>query len=80
MCDRYTVPHDVIRAISIYIRGWTNKSGIHTFYLSMALQASVGPWPLFQFLNPIHSRSSVARPLPTQRTQTQNKRKQTSMP
>jgi hypothetical protein len=24
--------------------------------LSMALQSFVGPWPLFQFLNPIHSR------------------------
>jgi hypothetical protein len=24
--------------------------------LSMALQSSVGPWPLFQFLNPIYSR------------------------
>jgi hypothetical protein len=29
----------------------------HTLvYLSMALQPFVGPWPLFQFLNPIHSR------------------------
>jgi hypothetical protein len=25
-------------------------------YLSMDLQSFVGPWPLFQFLNPIHSR------------------------
>jgi hypothetical protein len=24
--------------------------------LSMALQSFVGPWPLFQFLNPIYSR------------------------
>jgi hypothetical protein len=27
-----------------------------SIYLSMALQSFVGPWPLFQFLNPIHSR------------------------
>jgi hypothetical protein len=25
-------------------------------YISMALQPFVGPWPLFQFLNPIHNR------------------------
>jgi hypothetical protein len=25
-------------------------------YLSMVLQSFVGPWPPFQFLNPIHSR------------------------
>jgi hypothetical protein len=54
---------------------------------SMALQLLVGPWPLFQFRNPIHDRTlwtedqPVARPLPTHRTtQTQNKRTQTSMP
>jgi hypothetical protein len=41
--------------------------------LSMALQP-FGPWPLFQFLNPTHSRQdslgedqAVARPLPTHR-------------
>jgi hypothetical protein len=47
----------------------------------------VGPWPLFQFLNPIHCRYDsldgnqlVARPLSTRRTtQTRNKRAQTSM-
>jgi hypothetical protein len=52
----------------------------------MAVQP-FGPWPLFQFLDPIHSRQTlwtghqtVARPLPTHRkTQTQNKRTQTSM-
>jgi hypothetical protein len=27
-----------------------------SIYLSMAVQSFVGPWPLFQFLNPIHSR------------------------
>jgi hypothetical protein len=54
----------------------------------MALQPFVGPWSLFQFLNPIHSRkdfldggSPVARPLPTHRTtEIQNKSTQTSMP
>jgi hypothetical protein len=53
----------------------------------MALQP-FGPWPLFQFLNRIHSRydswtgdQPVVRPLPTHRTaQTQTKRTQTSMP
>jgi hypothetical protein len=47
----------------------------------MALQPFVGPWPLFQFLDPIYRVSGtpwtgdqpVARPLPTHRTtQTQN--------
>jgi hypothetical protein len=42
-----STPHDVyhinfLMAISVY--------------LSMALQHFIGPWPLFQFLNPIHSR------------------------
>jgi hypothetical protein len=27
-----------------------------TVYLSMVLQPFVGPWPLFQFLNLLHSR------------------------
>jgi hypothetical protein len=27
-----------------------------TIYLSMALQPFVGPWPLFQFLDLLHSR------------------------
>jgi hypothetical protein len=46
-----------------------------------------GPWPLFHFLNPKHSKTPwtgdqpVTRPLPTHRTtQTQNKRMQTFMP
>jgi hypothetical protein len=47
-----------------------------------------GPWPLFTFLNPIHSRSdsldggSARRKAATthRTTQTQNKRTQTSMP
>jgi hypothetical protein len=50
----------------------------------MALEPFVGPWPLFQFLNPYTvgrtpwtGDQPVARPLPTQ---TQNKRTQTSMP
>jgi hypothetical protein len=64
-----------------------------SIYLSIYLRVSinlcicspfVGPWPLFQLLNPIHSRydslNGVARPLPTHRTtQTRNKRTQTSM-
>jgi hypothetical protein len=57
-------------------------------YVFIALQPFVGSWPLFQFLDPIHSRwdsldgdQPVARPLPTHRTtQTQNKRIQTSKP
>jgi hypothetical protein len=57
------------------------------FYPSMALQSFIRPWPLFSFLvlYTVGSTSwtedqSVARPLPTHRTtQTQNKRKQTSM-
>jgi hypothetical protein len=35
-----------LKIISIYL----------SIYLSMALQSFVGPWRLFQFLNPIHSR------------------------
>jgi hypothetical protein len=54
----------------------------------MAPQPFVGPWPLFQFLNhkqgttPLTEDQPVARPLPTHRikAQTQNKRRQTSMP
>jgi hypothetical protein len=55
----------------------------------MALHFFVGPWLLFQFLNPIdtvdrapwNGDQSIARPLPAQRTaQTQNKRTQISMP
>jgi hypothetical protein len=41
----------------------------------MALQLFIGPWPLFQFLNPIHSRQDplegvqpIVRLLPTHRT------------
>jgi hypothetical protein len=57
-------------------------------YLSMALQPFVGPWPLFTFLilytvgrTPWTGDQTVARPLLIHRTtQTQNKRKQTSMP
>jgi hypothetical protein len=33
-----------------------NLLKLHFLYLSMALQSLVGPWPLFQFLNPVHSR------------------------
>jgi hypothetical protein len=64
-----------------------SASMLYFFSLSMALQA-FGPWPLFQFLNPIHigrtfwtGDQSVSRPLPAHKTtQTQNKRTQTSMP
>jgi hypothetical protein len=50
----------------------------------MAQQPFVGPWPLFQFHNPIHNRlgnKPVASPVPTLRTiQRVNKRKQTYTP
>jgi hypothetical protein len=54
----------------------------------MALQPSVGSWPLFQFINlytvggtPWTGDQPVARPLPTHRTsKTENKRTETSMP
>jgi hypothetical protein len=61
-----------------------------SIYLSIYLWlfSPCGPWPPFQFLNqytvggtPWTRDQPVARPLPIQRTaQTQNKRKQTSMP
>jgi hypothetical protein len=61
---------------SEYLTYWTPLS--LSLSVSIALQ-SFGPWPLFQFLNPIHSRSPwmedqpVARLLPTHRTtQTQD--------
>jgi hypothetical protein len=63
--------------ISTYINHIDIKSVNLSTYPSMALQPFVGPWQLFQFLNPIYSRSvgllgfgnqHVARPLPTQRT------------
>jgi hypothetical protein len=55
---------------------------------SVALQPIVVPWPLLQFRNlsytesraPFTGHQPVARPLPAHRTQTQNKRTQTSMP
>jgi hypothetical protein len=58
------------------------------FYLSMAVQPFVGPWPLFQFLDlytvgrtPWTGDQPVSRPLPAYRTvQTPNKRTQISMP
>jgi hypothetical protein len=61
---------------------------LNSILFSMALQLSVGPWPLFQILNLIHSRMTpwtrdqpAARPQPTHRTtEIQNKRTQTSMP
>jgi hypothetical protein len=51
----------------------------------MALQPFVGPWPLFQFLDPIHNGQDTldggsARRKAATYTQTQNKRTQTSMP
>jgi hypothetical protein len=53
-------------------------------HLSMAVQPSVGPWPLFQFRTgrtPWTEDQPVARPLPTHRTtQTQSKRTQTFEP
>jgi hypothetical protein len=52
----------------------------------MALQPFAGPWALFQFLDPIHSRwdsldGGSARPKAAtyRRQQTQNKRTQTYM-
>jgi hypothetical protein len=51
------------------------QASCHIIIIIMVLQASVGPWPLFQFLDPIDSRQDsldgdqpVARPLPAQRT------------
>jgi hypothetical protein len=56
-------------------------------HLSLALESFVGPWPLFSFLivytvgrTPWTGYEPVTRPLPIHRTQTQNKRTQTSMP
>jgi hypothetical protein len=36
--------------------GLIHQAGRLSIRLSMGLQPIVGPWPLFQFLNPIHSR------------------------
>jgi hypothetical protein len=53
----------------------------------MALQLFVGPWPLFSFFIfyrigriPRTEDQPIARPLPTHRTQTWNKRTLTCMP
>jgi hypothetical protein len=59
-----------------------------SIYVIWLYSPFVGPWALFQFLNPIHypydsleGDQPVVRPVPTHRTtQTQNKLKQTSMP
>jgi hypothetical protein len=76
-----STPHYTKFILSIYL------SVSLSVCLSMVLQPSVGPWPLFQFLDFYTvGRTSwtgdhpVARPLHTHRTaQTQNKRTQTSM-
>jgi hypothetical protein len=50
----------------------------HRIPLSVVLQSFVGPWPLFQFLNPVHTRydsldgggdQPVASPLPNTNTE-----------
>jgi hypothetical protein len=54
-----------------------------SIYLFTTLQPFVGPWPLFQFLNPIHSRQDFLDAESGRRKAaiyTQNKRTQTSMP
>jgi hypothetical protein len=45
--------------ISIYLSIYL--SIYPSIYLSMALQSFVGPWPLFQFLNPIQSVGHLGR-------------------
>jgi hypothetical protein len=36
---------------------WNNTTTIYlSIYLSLALQPFVGPWPIFQFLDLLHSR------------------------
>jgi hypothetical protein len=50
-------------------------SNLLSIYLSMALQPFFGPWPLFQFLNPIHSRQDSLNGVSARRkaaTYTQN--------
>jgi hypothetical protein len=39
----------------IILRAFENRE-LRRIYLSMALEPFVGPWPLFQFLDLLHSR------------------------
>jgi hypothetical protein len=48
--ERYMCP---VQAVLIK-SGPVTKQFIITFIIIMALQPSVGPWRLFQFLDPIH--------------------------
>jgi hypothetical protein len=55
----------------------TKKPIIIIIIIIMALQPFVGPWPIFQLLDPWRGDQPVARPLPKHRTtQTQTKRTQ----
>jgi hypothetical protein len=42
--------------VSLQQNSKVRLQGLGHCYLSMAPQSSVGPWPLFQFFNPIHSQ------------------------
>jgi hypothetical protein len=77
------------KELSVYlsINQSINLSIYLSIYLSIALQPFVGPWRLFSFLI-LHrigrtfwtGDQPVARPLPINRTQTQNKPTQIFMP
>jgi hypothetical protein len=45
-----------IPAITYILFNHVTVSIYLSIYLSMALQPFVGPWQIFQFLDPIHSR------------------------
>jgi hypothetical protein len=73
----------LIRSCSPHTK--TRKTSQHSIYLRF--YSPCGPWLLFQFLNlyivsrtPWTGDQPVTRPLPTHRTQIQNKSTQTSMP
>jgi hypothetical protein len=69
--------HSNVRALPHYVRKCLETVSVckWLYKSSKALQSFVGPWPLFQFLDPIHSQwdsldgnQPVARPLPIYRT------------
>jgi hypothetical protein len=87
MIKRFSCYQFYRKSILLNYKFCVNFPDITSKFSSVALQPFVGHWPLFQFRNPIHGRTSsmgdqpITRPLLPRRTaQTQNKSTQTSMP
>jgi hypothetical protein len=47
---------DPILICALVLHRFDQYKANYYYYITMALQPFVGSWPLFQFLDPIHSR------------------------